>query len=150
MVPLMMAIGVLSTPPGVEASSENVGRSAAAAASGVVVSDLLRSKRTTSGQPIRMPRGDVEVVVSRYVIAPRASLPAHRHDYPRYGYVLAGRLRVENLQAHFATVFDEGSVIVEDVGTWHRAENIGDDPVELLVVDFVPPTFGNVVPKPTD
>jgi mannose-6-phosphate isomerase-like protein (cupin superfamily) len=41
--------------------------------------------------------------------------------------------------------FATGQFVVEDVQKWHRARNIGDVPVELLVIDFVPPGQSNTV-----
>jgi quercetin dioxygenase-like cupin family protein len=35
--------------------------------------------------------------------------------------------------------FKSGDFIVEARGQWHRAENIGDEPIKLLVIDQVEP-----------
>lgn len=52
------------------------------------VDELLRSATTSSGAPIHISEGPLELMVSKHVIAPRAALPAHKHLFPRYGYVL--------------------------------------------------------------
>src|SRR4051812_47626068 len=58
----------------------------------VVVTPLASRTTTASGQPITLPRKNVQVVVSTYDIAAGATLPVHRHPFPRYAYVEAGTL----------------------------------------------------------
>jgi hypothetical protein len=60
----------------------------------VKVSPLLTAVATVSGQPIVLPQGSVQVVVSNYEIPPGAKLPELKHIYERYGYVLSGQLRI--------------------------------------------------------
>ena len=50
---------------------------------GVVVTPILATTRTASGQRIEVP-AQPEVIVDRYEIAPGIALPMHRHPYPRY------------------------------------------------------------------
>jgi quercetin dioxygenase-like cupin family protein len=109
------------------------------------VEQLLRTSVTTSGDAIRAPDGLLEMIVSKYHIAPQAVLPVHQHPSPRYGYVLAGTLMVTNVETRHSTVFQAGSAIVEDVGRWHEARTLGPQPVELLVLDLVKPGASNVV-----
>jgi quercetin dioxygenase-like cupin family protein len=111
----------------------------------VRVDQLLRSAATTSGHPLEMPEGPVEVAFSRYRIPPRASLPVHKHVFPRYGYVMEGSLMVTNAETKRSRVFVKGEAIVEDVDTWHAARNLTGEPVELLVVDVVKQGAENVV-----
>ena len=106
---------------------------------GVVVREVLRRATTTSGQPLSLPQGPVETIVSRYAIAPGAALPVHKHPYPRIGYVLSGRLEVTAFEGDQARVFETGEAIIEDIGRWHSARNLGSGPVELLVIDLAPP-----------
>lgn len=130
------------------ASAKTTQRPSAGAASEMVrVEQILRAGTTTSGAPIHIPDGPLELVVAKYEIAPRSSLPIHLHHYPRYGYVISGELLVTNVVAKKSKVFGTGSVIVEDVDTWHEAHNLQDRPVELLVVDLVKPGSTNVVVK---
>jgi quercetin dioxygenase-like cupin family protein len=114
---------------------------------GVDVRELLRSATTTSGDPITLPEGPLEAVVARYVIAPRAALPVHKHPYVRLGYVLSGSLEVTNVQTHRSRVFKAGEVIVEDIGQWHRARNLQARSVELLVIDLTPVGRANTVQR---
>jgi quercetin dioxygenase-like cupin family protein len=110
----------------------------AAAPAPVIVTPLFSTVTTPSGQPITMPRGDLRVMASTYLIAPGARLPLHKHPYPRYGYVLEGTLRVTDTDTHQVFVYRPGDVIVEVIGQWHFAENIGTTPVKLIVFDTVP------------
>jgi quercetin dioxygenase-like cupin family protein len=62
----------------------------------VAVTQLLSTTRTSSGQSLSLPK-DAKVVASVYDVVPGATLSVHNHPYPRYGYVLAGILRVINI-----------------------------------------------------
>jgi quercetin dioxygenase-like cupin family protein len=111
----------------------------------VVVTPVLTSTVTASGQPIVLPRKNPQVVVSTYDIAPGATLPEHKHAYPRYAYVLAGTLRVTNTQTGKSDVYRPGDFILEAIGQWHQGANIGSEPVKLLVIDQVEKDKNNVV-----
>jgi quercetin dioxygenase-like cupin family protein len=111
----------------------------------VVVNPVLSTTTTASGQPIALPQHDAQVMVSTYDIAPGAKLPVHKHPFPRYAYVLAGTLRVTNQETGTATDYQAGQFIVEVLDTWHFGENIGADPVRLLVIDQVEAGQGNTV-----
>lgn len=106
-------------------------------AAAVVVNPIASSTRTASGQPITLPQENVQVLVSTYEIAPGAKLPVHKHPFPRYAYVQAGTLEVTNVETGKSTTYRVGDFIVEMIGQWHRATNIGADPVKLLVVDQI-------------
>lgn len=110
---------------------------AADAPAPVATTHVLTTMQTSSGQPIALPRSDVEVIVTTLEIQPGATLPRHLHPYPRYGYVLQGGLKITNDQTGVTQVFKAGDFIVEAIGQWHHAETIGDTPVKLLVIDQV-------------
>lgn len=114
-------------------------------AKNVVVKPVLSTSVTVSGQPITLPTKDPTVIVSLYEIAKGATLPEHKHLYPRYGYVLAGEICVTNTVTGKSKAFKSGDFIVEAIDQWHRAENIGNEPVKLLVIDQVEQANGNVV-----
>lgn len=113
----------------------------------VTVTPLLKSGETISGQKITLPKGDVQVVVSRYEIAPGATLPVHKHLYPRYGYVLSGTVRIANEATGKAQTFKAGDFIIESIDQWHNGTNIGSDPATLVVIDQVPKGKSNVILK---
>lgn len=118
-----------------------------AAASAVVVKPVSSSDVTSSGQPIVMPRGHLQVTSSTYDIAPGAVLPIHKHPFPRYGYVLVGTLEVTNDDTGRTETFKPGDFIVEAVDQWHHAVNKGMEPVKLLVIDMTKKGKANVVMK---
>jgi quercetin dioxygenase-like cupin family protein len=117
---------------------------AAHAADKVVVTPVVKATTTVSGQPILLPKENPEVTVSIYEIAPGAALPQHRHLYPRYGYVLSGKLRVTNVETGKVTNLDAGGFIVEALDQWHFGDNPGTELLRLLVIDQAPAGVKNV------
>lgn len=103
----------------------------------VVVTPIKSTALTSTGQPIVLPQGEVEVAASIFEIAPGATLPVHKHPFPRYAYVLAGTLVVTNVDTGHSDTFKAGDFIVEMVDQWHQGSNIGPDPVKLVVIDQV-------------
>jgi len=112
----------------------------------VAVTQLLCTSRTSSGQPIVLPRKDAQIVASVYDIMPGAAEPIHNHPYPRFGYVLAGILKVTNIDTGQIDIYKPGSFFPESVGQWHSASNIGGEPLKLLVIDFIEEGQSNIVP----
>jgi quercetin dioxygenase-like cupin family protein len=111
----------------------------------VTVTHLLSSTVTSSGQPIVLPQKDAQIVVSIYDVAPGATLPIHKHPYPRFAYVLSGKLRVINIGTGQRATYKSGDFIVESVEQWHSGSNIGDKPLKLLVIDIVKKDQTNTV-----
>lgn len=99
---------------------------------------------TLSGQPIRLPQGPVRVSVAETLIPAGASLPEHRHPYPRYIRVLAGRVAVKNLETGETRELEVGDFAVEALGQWHTGQALGAEDVRLLVIDQTPPGEGNM------
>jgi quercetin dioxygenase-like cupin family protein len=136
-VALLMALG----PPPVRADEIPADE-----VSGVTVTPLLSTTKTAGDQLIEVP-AHPEVVVSRYAIAPGIALPLHRHPYPRYAYVLSGTLEV-TIQGGKTHRYKAGDFIIEVVNQWHTGKNVGDTPVQLLVIDQVVPGRSNVITAP--
>jgi len=113
----------------------------------VKITPMLTSSVTASGQPIVMPQKDVQIAVSTYDIAPGAKLPEHKHPFPRYGFMEAGTLRVTNTETGKSETYKQGGFILEAVDQWHKAENIGSDPVKLLVIDVMPKGAASTILK---
>ena len=116
-----------------------------AKADSVTVNPLLTTSVTASGQPIVLPQGNVQLIASMYEIAPGAKLPEHEHNSQRYGYLLAGQLRITNTETGKSQEYKPGDFIVESRGQWHKAENIGAEPIKLLVIDQINPGESTVV-----
>lgn len=103
-----------------------------------VVTEIARTTKTATGQPIALPQGPLQVVATLYALGPGARLPEHKHPFQRYAYILEGELRVQ--QADSASrVYRAGDFIVEGVDGWHFGAAAGTDPVKLLVIDQAPP-----------
>lgn len=111
----------------------------------VVVRPVASATETSSGQSIVLPQGQVQTLVSTYDIPPGAALPKHKHPFPRYAYVLAGTLKVTNLDIGRTDTFKTGDFILEAVDQWHQGANTGTEPVKLLVIDMVEKGKSNVV-----
>ncbi len=111
----------------------------------VVVTPLASRTTTASGQPITLPQKNVQVLVSTYDIAPGATLPVHKHPFARYAYVEAGTLQVTNVETGKSNTYKTGDFIIEMIGQWHQATNVGDGPVKLLVIDQVEEGAKNTV-----
>jgi quercetin dioxygenase-like cupin family protein len=114
----------------------------------VMVTRLSSTRTTASGQPIDVP-SNPQVVVSRYEIAPNAALSMHKHPYPRYAYVLVGTLEV-TVDAGKTYRYKAGDFFTEVIGQCHFGRNVGDSPVQLLVIDQVTPGQSNIVPCPEE
>jgi quercetin dioxygenase-like cupin family protein len=115
------------------------------AATQVVVKPVLSTALTATGQAITLPQKDVHVVVTTYDIASGARLPEHKHPYARYAYVLAGTLRVTNTDTGRSEIYRPGAFIVEAIDQWHKAANIGQGSVRLLVIDQIEGDRNNTV-----
>jgi len=111
----------------------------------VVVTPLASTKVTADGQPILLPQKSAQVLVSTYDIPAGATLPVHKHPFPRYAYVLTGTLQVTNIETGKSEVYKAGDFIVEVVGHWHQGSNIGPAPIKLLVIDQVEEGTPNTV-----
>jgi quercetin dioxygenase-like cupin family protein len=114
-------------------------RADAVKADAVKISPVLTTTVTSSGQPIVLPQGNVQLITSIYEIPPGAKLPEHEHNSQRYGYMMSGHLRITLTESGKSVEFKPGDFIVEARGQWHKAENIGGKPVKLLVIDQVEP-----------
>ncbi len=109
------------------------------------VTELFSSRVTSAGQPIRLPP-EAKIRVSRYVIAPGATLPIHQHPAQRYAYVLSGEIDVILTEHAHSKHFGTGAFIVEATNAWHLGTNPGKEPAVLLVIDQMPlEATGNVI-----
>ncbi len=102
---------------------------------------------TNSGQPIKLPQGNVEVVVWMYDIPAGSKLPVHKHPSQRYAYVLQGTLQVTDVESGRSFEYKPGDFIVEMVDGWHYGANNGRGPVRLLVIDQVEKGQANTILK---
>jgi quercetin dioxygenase-like cupin family protein len=124
------------------------GRAAAPAGGAAKATPLLRSRTTVSGQPLKLPQGEAELVATAVDIPRGGRLPTHQHPWSRFVYVERGSIRVLNRDTGVATVLTRGQVLPEAVGQWHEATALGRKGVRLIVIDLVPPGATNLVPAP--
>ena len=103
----------------------------------VTVRPLLSTQVTATGQPIVLPQRDVQLIVSEFEIAPGATMPVHRHPFPRYAIVMEGTLRVARPGRQDVFEYVAGDVVVEMVGELHFGTNTGTTAVRLIVIDQV-------------
>ena len=106
---------------------------------------IIRTGRTISDQPLRLPQGDAEVVAVAVEIPAGAGLPIHQHPWQRFVYVERGTLRVLNHDTGASLDFQQGQVLAEVVGQWHEARAVGAEPVRIVVLDLVPPGVTNMI-----
>lgn len=114
----------------------------------VTVKELTAAATTASRQPIRLPQGDVRIVLSNYLIPAGVTLPEHKHLHTRLALVQAGNLAVTNIETGETVNYGPGDMIVESVDQWHFGVNTGTSPVHLLVLDALPiGVSSNMVPR---
>jgi len=103
--------------------------------------------KTLSGQPIRPPQGEVRITITQGVIPVGGGIPAHKHPYPRLVNVLAGRMKVTNLDTGEVREIKAGDWLVDAVEQWHQTEVVGNEPVRLLTIDEAPPGAAVTIPR---
>jgi quercetin dioxygenase-like cupin family protein len=119
----------------------------AADRNGPIITPILRTHTTVTGQPIVVP-ANPDVVVSIAAFPPGAKIAEHKHPYPHLVYLLEGVLTVSNTETGKTFEVKKGDFVAEMQNTWHLGENRGAGPVRLLVIDEVPQgTTTNVLPR---
>jgi quercetin dioxygenase-like cupin family protein len=109
----------------------------AADAPKITVEKVINTDKTVIGQPIVMPK-DPTLVATIATFPPGSRLPAHKHLYPHYGYMLEGVLTVTNVQTGKSFTVKKGDFLVEMNDTWHYGQNNGTEPVKMLIIDHQP------------
>jgi quercetin dioxygenase-like cupin family protein len=138
--------------PGVDAGERadvNAGAVTKPGGSTATVTPILRTRRTISGQPLKLPQGEAEMVAISVDIPPGGALPIHQHPWSRFFYVERGTLRVVNHDTGSSMDFKAGQVQAEAVGQWHEGRAVGEGPVRVIVIDLVPPGANTTIMKPT-
>jgi quercetin dioxygenase-like cupin family protein len=114
-------------------------------AAGPVTVPKLVLNTTASGQPILLPQGPVAVSTYLTTLASGAVIPAHRHPWPRYAYIVSGKLKVTNLQTGTVQILGAGDFAVEARDQWHMGETLDGTEVQLYVIDQAPPGEANMI-----
>jgi quercetin dioxygenase-like cupin family protein len=113
----------------------------------IVNTPIVRTGRTTSNQPLKLPQTDAEVVAVAVDIPPGGATPIHQHPWSRFVYVERGLLRVVNHDTGQTHDFKSGTLLPEVVAQWHEGRAL-TEPVRLIVIDLVPRGETNMVMKP--
>ncbi|HEY3918577.1 MAG TPA: cupin domain-containing protein [Stellaceae bacterium] len=98
----------------------------------IVATTIFKTTVTAAGQKIVFPAGNTEVTALLVDIPAGADTGWHEHPYPRYAYVLAGAVTVEN-EAGARNTYETGSFFVEQTGIFHHGTTTV--PTKLLVID---------------
>ena len=111
---------------------------------------ITQTEVTGNGDKIKYPAfASPEVSALEVDIAVGAETGWHQHPVPVYGYVLAGRLRVD-MEGGKSLTFKPGDAIIEVVDAWHNGRNVGCEPVRLAVFYLGGKDVPNVVKSPND
>ncbi|MFN3584544.1 cupin domain-containing protein [Phenylobacterium sp.] len=121
---------------------------AAPAAAQAVNTPVATLDATLTGQPIVAAPGPLRVTVTETLIPAGGRLAPHKHPYPRVVQVVAGHLKVTNLDTGAVSEPKPGEWLVDAVDQWHEAVALGAAPVRLLVIDQAPPGAAVTIPKP--
>ena len=131
----------------VSAQAHPSGHGSGGTSSQPVITPIMRSARTISGQPLRLPKEEAEVAAAAVDIPAGGALPIHQHPWSRFVYLERGSLRVHNHDTGASLDFQAGQVLPEVVSQWHEARALGSVPVRLIVIDLVPPGVNNTIMK---
>ncbi|HYI63818.1 MAG TPA: hypothetical protein VEW71_02920 [Allosphingosinicella sp.] len=136
-----------AAPAGNQASAEAAGSKA----SGAVADSpevLANTTVTASDQPLKVPPAPVELLVTQVSLSSTGTIPRHKHPWSRYVYLQSGTLRVTNYDAETVNTYNAPQIIVESIDQWHDAMVVANAPVQMIVVDQVPPGQSNVIFPP--
>ena len=120
---------------------------AAVQAPKIVSTPLVKSTRTISNQALRLPQGPAEVVGTAIDIPAGLATPIHQHPWSRFVYVEKGPVRIVNHDTGESRDFAAGTLLPEVVAQWHEGRALAE-PVQLIVIDLVPPGVNNMLMKP--
>jgi len=82
--------------------------------------------------------GKIQVAITQERLEAGATLAEHRQPYIRHLFVASGRLKVSNLVTGEEQVVGAGEMATEAAGDWHMAQAVGEEPVEMFVIDQLP------------
>ena len=99
-----------------------------------IVSDVLvKSTHSWDGSQLpQYPEGQPEVTILKITIPAGAKIPLHQHPYINAGVLIKGELTVLT-QTGDKLIITAGDQIVEVVNKWHKGQNSGNVPAEIIV-----------------
>jgi quercetin dioxygenase-like cupin family protein len=100
---------------------------------GLKLTPILETTTTFTGQPIRFPQGENQLVAVLAEVAPGGQVGRHMHPVPLFVYMLEGTLTIE-MEGHGSHAFEAGQGFAEVTHTWHNGRNLGDKLARFLIV----------------
>jgi len=108
---------------------------------------MTKIEETVLNQPLTYPVSGVAQISSAIItLLPGEETGWHRHDAPLYGYILSGVLQV-SYDGGVVKTYKTGDALLEAVGTYHNGQNLGSQPVRILVVNIGASGIENTVKK---
>ncbi len=111
--------------------------------------DVLMTKlqETVLNQPLAYPvSGAAQISSAIVTLLTGEETGWHRHDAPLYGYILSGVLQV-SYDGGVVKTYKTGDALLEAIGTYHNGQNLGSQPVRILVVNIGASGVENTVKK---
>lgn len=103
----------------------------------IKVEVLAKSENSWDGTSLPdFSKNPTEVTVLRITIAPRATLPMHKHPVINAGYMVEGELTVHTEKPGEILHLKKGDAIIELVNKWHYGVNLTEKPVVIVVTYF--------------
>ena len=110
-----------------------------------LVTPLLESGSTITGEPIAYPSGTPKVTAVIVTIPPRGETGWHIHTVPLFAYMLDGALTVD-YGSKGSRTYKTGDSLLEVMDWPHNGKNNGDVPVRLLAVYMGAEGISNATP----
>lgn len=116
--------------------------------SGVQSEVLVQSDQAWNGTPYpAYPATRPQLTVVRMTIPAHSALPWHTHAAPNAGYILSGRLTLEDQGSGAKKTFYAGQAFTEQVGPVHRGFTDGV-PCQVVLTYAGTPGLALSVPEP--
>jgi quercetin dioxygenase-like cupin family protein len=144
----VLILSIMMTACAAPSAGRQVEMDSPAASVATKVTPIVRTGKTISGQPLKLPQGPAEMVAASVDIPAGGRIALHRHPWSRFVYVERGRLSIANRDTGEDTVASAGQVIAEVVSQWHEAVALDGAPARLVVIDVVPPSVVNMEMPP--
>lgn len=94
---------------------------------------LAAGSKAWDGSPLpNYPANYPAIIIARITLPPHSSLEPHIHPVINAGMVISGTLTVTSADG-VTQEFGPGQAIIEMVGKPHYGQNLGDEPVDLVM-----------------
>ncbi len=108
---------------------------------------MTKLQETILNQTLSYPvTGQAQVSSAIITLASGEETGWHRHDAPLYAHILSGVLQV-SYDGGIVKTYKAGESLLEAIGTYHNGQNLGKQPVRILVVNIGAVGVENTVKK---